>query len=112
MRRSSIVAGLVALALVGTLAGAVPPAARHAGALPAAPIWPTPQQRSDPYRGFTMGREVGLVRAPDTDLAAVEVVETALRRAGVRRIRADDDEPGTEVTVWVTGGRARRGRRR
>ncbi|MGH3382818.1 MAG: beta-N-acetylhexosaminidase family protein, partial [Actinoallomurus sp.] len=74
-----------------------------AGAAPSA-VWPTPQQLSERPDGFRVPRTVGLVKAADTDGPALRTVRAALAKAGATDIRESAADPGTKVTVWLSGG--------
>jgi hyaluronoglucosaminidase len=67
-------------------------------------VWPTPQRLDERPDGFAVPRQVGLVRAADTDEPALRTVRAALRVAGAAEVREDDADPGTDVTVWLSGG--------
>jgi hyaluronoglucosaminidase len=69
-------------------------------------VWPMPQRHDERPDGFAVPPEVGLVRAPDTGEPALRTVREALRRAGAARIRESGADPGTDVTVWLSGGPA------
>ncbi|MET4923762.1 beta-N-acetylglucosaminidase domain-containing protein [Streptomyces sp. PSRA5] len=91
----------VAVAVIGGLLGTAPgataapvdpgspaastPDGEGEAALPA--VWPRPQSLKAAGRAVTLGDEVTVVAADDTDPYAVEALKEALREAGVRTVR-------------------------
>jgi hyaluronoglucosaminidase len=67
-------------------------------------VWPTPQRLDERLDGFAVPPAVGLVQATGTDEPALRTVREALRKAGADEVRESGADPGTEVTVWLSGG--------
>jgi hyaluronoglucosaminidase len=67
-------------------------------------IWPTPWRLTERPDGFAVPPVVGLVRSAAPDGPALRTVRAALRKAGATDLRESDVDPGTEVTVWLSGG--------
>lgn len=96
----------VLLAVVVAVAAVLVLSHRHAQPqdrqLPNLGLWPTPQRLVERSDGFELTGPVTVLRHPDTDAAAVDLVTATLRAAGVAKVLLSAGDDGTGVTVWLS----------